>query len=353
MHVDWDWIKQRPQFIAEKLAVHFNLLICYPISRKRSLLSKNNRQGLNLCPFISIPFRQKNKVLYYLNIYMLKIFFGLVIYIFKPDFIWVTSPELFPYIPSKKSKLIYDCMDDICEFHHSPMYRNVLENLEKSLLVSSSLVFTSSEHLINVINSRVNIITKVHLIRNSFGGEILPIQASSLPKQKTNYKIGYIGTISSWFDFDTINYCLDRINNIEMHLIGPIEMGVVKNNHERMYFYGPIKHEDLYDYCKDFDCLILPFKINRLIKSVDPVKLYEYINYNKPIISVYYEEIARFMPFVYFYNDSHSLYDLLLNLINRSFPKKYNEHERQEFLQKNSWDARINDIIKHFRTVFN
>lgn len=132
MHVDWDWIKQRPHFIAEKLANHFDLLISYPFSRKRSLLTKNNREGLRFCPFVAIPFRQKNIVLYYLNIFILRIYFTVVLYIFKPDFIWITSPELTPYIPSRNRKLIYDCMDDICEFNYDPAFRNVLKNLEKN-----------------------------------------------------------------------------------------------------------------------------------------------------------------------------------------------------------------------------
>ncbi len=52
-----------------------------------------------------------------------------------------------------------------------------------------------------------------------------------------------------------------------------------------MKFYGPIDDDKLYKNVQNFDCLIMPFKLNKLIFSVDPVKLYEYINYNKPIVS--------------------------------------------------------------------
>lgn len=351
MHVDWDWIKQRPHFIAEKLANHFDLLICYPFSRKRSLLVKNNRQNLKFCPFVSIPFRQKNRALYYFNNFILSIFFKMVLFWFKPDFIWITSPELLPYVLSSKSKLIYDCMDDVCEFHHSPVFRDVLENLEKNLLQRSSLVFASSKQLINVMNSRIKCLEKICLIRNAFGGDILPVQVSSPSNVHTIYKIGYIGTISSWFDYDAINYCLERIHNIEIHLIGPIEVEAAKKSHERIYFHGAIKHRNLFNYCKDFDCLILPFKLNKLIRSVDPVKLYEYINFNKPIASIYYEEIDRFSPFVYFYNDQEALCKVLISLITQGFPKKYTDQERQKFLQENSWDTRIKEIIQHLECL--
>jgi hypothetical protein len=282
---------------------------------------------------------------------MLRIFFVMVLSKYKPNYIWITSPELLPYIPENNSKLIYDCMDDICGFHHSPAYRNELEDLEKNLVLHSSLIVASSQQLINVIKSRVKCSKKVYLIRNAFGGDILPAQVFSPLKQKEIYKIGYIGTISSWFDYDAINHCIEKINNIEIHLIGPVDTGLINNINERIHFYGPIEHQNLYNYCKGFDCLILPFKINQLIKSVDPVKLYEYINFNKPIISVYYEEIDRFSPFVYFYNDSNSLYQLLTSLINQSFPKKYTNQERQGFLETNSWDIRVKEIIHHIECL--
>ena len=47
---------------------------------------------------------------------------------------------------------------------------------------------------------------------------------------------------------------------------------------------------------------MMPFILNELIESVDPVKLYEYINFEKNIICIKYDEILRFKDFVYFYN---------------------------------------------------
>ena len=38
----------------------------------------------------------------------------------------------------------------------------------------------------------------------------------------------------------------------------------------------------------------MPFVINEIINAVDPVKIYEYINFNKDIIMCYYDEVRRF-----------------------------------------------------------
>ena len=43
----------------------------------------------------------------------------------------------------------------------------------------------------------------------------------------------------------------------------------------------------------------MPFKLNDIIRDVDPVKLYEYISMGKPVISVYYKEVNQFRDFVF------------------------------------------------------
>ena len=60
----------------------------------------------------------------------------------------------------------------------------------------------------------------------------------------------------------------------------------------------------------------MPFVVNDIILSVDPVKLYEYLNFNKNIISVHYPEIDRFSDFVNFYNSNKELISVIFKLMN-------------------------------------
>jgi hypothetical protein len=130
---------------------------------------------------------------------------------------------------------------------------------------------------------------------------------------------------------------------MEYHFIGPIELKNVLIE-DRIKFYGTIEHKELYDHVKDFDCFVMPFKINELIQSVDPVKIYEYINFDKPIISVYYKELEYFSNFIYFYSNTEELLELLYQMVNKGFLRKYSNEERVKFLKKNSWDVRVKEI---------
>ena len=122
-----------------------------------------------------------------------------------------------------------------------------------------------------------------------------------------------------------------KINDIEYHFIGPCELKN-KLTEDRIKFHGVINRRS-YNYVKHLDCFIMPFKLNKLVKSVDPVKLYEYINYNKPIISVYYEELEYFSKFIHFYYNTKDLINFLKNMTLNKLERKYSSNERVEFLK--------------------
>ena len=349
MHVDWRWIKQRPHFIAEGLSEFYDVTVVHFCS-KRYLFggfdgSNHNDKNLNLLPAFRLPFYQK-EFIYKLNRIYMKFYFNILIKRYNPDFIWVTFPQLYDYIPSDiNCKIIYDCMDLATGFDFPDNFKSKIHDLEKKLVEDASLVFTSSNYLFNQLNREYGCENKLFLVRNAFGGEIIDVVERKEENKKT-FKIGYVGTISKWIDFKNIKMTLDKLGNIEYHFIGPSELEC-DFKEDRIKFYGTITHSDLYDYVQEFDCLIVPFKLNELVKSVDPVKLYEYINYNKSIISIYYDELDYFSQFICFYSDTQELINLLKQMIKNQFVMKYSDDERAKFLEKNSWDVRVSEITKH------
>lgn len=352
MHVDWDWIKQRPHYIAEELSKKYDTLIMYP-HMKRSHLTKNKKDDLKLRAIFHVPFRNRIDLLNTIDRLLIKKYIEFVLKIYKPDYIWITFPDLFKVIPlDHKSKIIYDCMDDVGEFDNDECIKSELINLEIKLIRDSSTIFVSSENLMHIINNREYCKYKTILIRNAFGGNKLNIDSPDKSKiKKSIYKICYIGTVSSWFDFDSLYFCVQNIENIEFHIIGPVDVNNKNWFHDRIILHGPVNHDELYSYIKEFDCMIMPFRVNKLVMSVDPVKLYEYINYNKPIISIYYKEIERFSKYVSFYSTKEELLNVVNDMINTGFITKYNEKEREELLDNNSWKIRASKIVRYLEKI--
>lgn len=348
MHIDWRWIKQRPHFIAEGLSNFYDVKVVHFCSKhylfRNYDISSANGKNLNVIPALRLPLYQ-NKTIYPFNKLFLKFYFKFLIRTYDPDFIWITFPQMYDYIPSDLNcKIIYDCMDLATGFDFADDFKAKIEKLEEKLIENASIVFASSNYIFNDLRKKYNCENKMFLARNAFSGEIID-SIEENPKIDQVFKIGYVGTISKWVDFEKIERTIDEFKNIEYHLVGPWEM---ENHfkHNKIKFHGTVDYNRIYDYVKIYDCLIVPFKLDKKIRSADPGKVYGYINYNKPIISVYYEELDFFSSFLYFYTNIEELLNLLKKMIKTGFKRKYSDAERIEFLKENSWNIRLNQIIQ-------
>ncbi len=348
MNVDWDWAKQRPHFIAHHLSSSHEVTILYPYSWRRNHLVKNDREGLKLLPFFYIPFGGSYSFVGKINIFLMRLLSIAFLKFNSPDIVWISSPELFEYLPKHLSaRLIYDCMDDTLAFPRNFSRRDSLAASEKELITECSHVFCSSKNLRDKLIERVGCPEKYSIVYNAFepSAFVEVSEKCDVNKKKLRYVLGYVGTVSSWLDFKALIKIVNTFPNVEVQLIGPIEnLGRQFPRHERIKYLGAVKHGDIQKYMSEFDALLMPFLVTDLIQSVDPVKLYEYIFFNKPIVSVGYAEIERFSDFVDFYIDHDGLMAILSGFLADGFKNKYSEDGRCRFIVSNTWSNRVNSI---------
>ena len=95
MHIDWNWIKQRPQYIEESLEAVFDVTIFCP----RNYRLKEYHDKPNIKVFYSIPFIRRYPGIWMLDQYRKKIIINHLIQRTKPDVIFSTSPEYADCIP--------------------------------------------------------------------------------------------------------------------------------------------------------------------------------------------------------------------------------------------------------------
>jgi len=340
MGIDWLWIYQRPQIMAEKLSQHYDVTVIFPrsIINIRYKAIKLSSEFVKKKVLWTIPYQEKIKAVGAAA----KLFQQLLFRNYQQyDYIMVGYPLYAKYIPDDyKGQIIYDCMDN-----HKALYpdrkrvsRIILQ--EERLIKKSSIVFASSLLLCKKVN-RIAQEAKAILIRNGVEtGQICEIKKAEI---KPVYKIGYIGTIDTWFDFKLLKDSLKLNSVFTYHLIGPFNR-LKKKSHSRLIYEGVIEHKYLSGYIRDYDCLLMPFLLNDVVLSVDPLKLYEYISFGKCIISIFYPEIKRFEEFVYFYSTVEEYMELLGQLCKKGFPAKYNKEQQVGFLEDNTWDNRYNKL---------
>ncbi|MGO4733234.1 hypothetical protein [Paenibacillus sp. 2KB_22] len=352
MHVDWDWIKQRPHFLYEELTKYYSVDLYYIqklynkrkhlVSNKINTYSKSMRRKIFKIPkSAKYKFIQAiEKTLNYPTIELLK----------EYDCIWITSPILMDFLPLellKEKTVIYDCMDDFLGFFsvYSEKEKKRLIELESQLLRCSKYVITTSMYLKKKLMREYgdDLINEPIVINNGITdgffhnniGNIINIADS--PKAN-GWNIHYIGTIGEWFDFDLIIDMLIKYPLVTATVIGPIDV-LVKKRHPRLQLLGSVEHHMLPVYAKRADAFIMPFKLTELVRAVDPVKIYEYISFNKPVIAVSYEEMHKFHPFVNLYSSDKEFFSLVDKLVENKLPN-YRQEDVDAFLRENSWSKR-------------
>lgn len=345
MNVDWNWIKQRPHFIAELLNENFNVHVMYQHRYGRSGLQQRTESKVDVKPIYVIPRGDRYGVLSKMNKKIKCNAIRKEIKRTSASILYLTFPDQVDAISDRyQGIVVYDCMDNHPAFIKNEHKKEKIILQEQELINRADLIFVSSEHLIKVLKSRYGneIEGKVHLVRNGYNGEIIEPEKTRSMMNNDLYTFAYFGTISSWFNFNYILRSLEEFPDIQYELFGPVA-GTQIPKHKRIHYHGTIEHDKLLDSVKNANCFIMPFIVNNIIESVDPVKLYEYINYDKNILVPYYKEIERFARFVYFYN-SYDEFKKQINELKNSKKLKYSDTERKSFLIENSWNCRVKYI---------
>lgn len=349
MHVDWNWIKQRPHFIAEKL--HANSVevdVYYHKYFYKDKLTVNDKGQLSINKIPRLPL-SRFKLIKFINIILYKFLICKLLKTKKYDYVYITHPSLF--IEEINVPIIYDCMDDVLAFDSKSNDNDILFKKECELVKKSEFVLFTAENLKKSVLSRFNLQDSNKYLINNNAIE-LPVIDDDIVKYDLGnidkIKLVYIGTITEWFDFEMLEK-LDS-SKYEFHLFGPI-YNIEQKFASNFIIHGAVPRKEIFSIMQAADILIMPFKMTELIKSVNPVKLYEYIYSCKPIITVRYGESEKFSDFVYLYdNGNYESFDLCIRQIKENNMKSKAIKEKcREFVNNNTWNKRVFDILELIR----
>lgn len=351
MHLPWGWVKQRPHFIAEGLSRYFevSLFTEKQYLYKSRLVRHDTDPDLQIVELFKFPHIDLDV---FLRINTSIIRYQLKKVIGQYDFIWLTHPNLFRRVKDilpGSVRVVYDCMDDFLEFPYAksnPAFERQTWENEKGLVERCDLIFASSDYLKQKISDRYAPGQEVMVMNNAICIEERPgAGTTSLPSgierlfNIPGKKLVYIGAIADWFDTGLILESLGVFKDITYILFGPCEIKLPE--HERLRYGGPVEHRHVYSIMAGADALIMPFKTNELVLSVNPVKLYEYIYGCRPAISVEYGETLKFNDYIYLYRTRDDYFTLVRRIVDEGLPLKRTCEENRRFADRNTWDKRV------------
>jgi len=341
--VPWKWIKQRPHFIAEDLSRDYDLTVAekYPFNKK---LRDHKGEKITIKTYFQLP-KDRIKLIHNINAFLQRCWLRKELN--SSDVIWLTSPLQYTYLEhiDKSKVLVFDCMDDLIEFQPTTRRKAIFKRQEEKLYKDADTVIASSKFLASKLCDRYGnreILVVNNAIRNDINTEYKELPESINKLINTDkFIITYIGTISNWFDFDLMRLVLEDNPKAVLYLFGPLDAELPK--HDRMKHCGVVSHDFVFSVMEKSNLLIMPFVLNNLILSVNPVKLYEYIYSGKPCLAPRYGESESFGEYVYLYESPKECSSIISQLIAGQGAKQ-TLAECRKYALSNTWSDRMKVI---------
>ena len=166
--------------------------------------------------------------------------------------------------------------------------------------------------------------------------------------------IGYYGAFASWFDYDMVSNLAKQRPEYNIVLIGSkYDDSLEKSNIEKLdnvFYLGTKDYKILKNYANRFNVCIVPFVINDITKATSPLKIFEYMALEKPIVTTAMDECKKYKS-IFIANDQEEFVNLIDKTLklNKEKNTEYYETLKQEALE-NTWESKAKVIVKLLET---
>jgi len=241
---------------------------------------------------------------------------------------------------------IYDVIDDWEEFYKLGEAGWFKKQIELRIAKNVDINIATAKRLKEKIVSEIDVNSNYYIVGNGVDpGRLKPSKKiSKYNYNKGDVQIGYFGHLTNaWFDWDMIINIANEKINWTFHIIGygqPENLKLPNN----IIIYGKKDHEELAKYAAFWDVAIIPFINSELTLSVNPIKVYEYLQLGLPVVASNMPEIKDY-PYTLIRVGKEGF----INGINEAleFKKAMDPIIINNFVNENTWEKKYSKIIKY------
>lgn len=252
----------------------------------------------------------------------------------------------------RNDKVLYEYIDEIHEEITHSLPKNYLIKHDRILKNEKCFVVATADKLYNDVKkvrnknfalstNGVNLVDFIKNKKDKIPNEIIDIRS------KYDKIICYYGSLAVWFDYELVKKIAKRFPKYAIVLIGlEYDDSYKKSNLDKVkniYYLGKKDYYELHKYSENSDLLIIPFLINNITESTSPVKLFEYMATNVPILTTDMAECRKYKSVIIGknHNDFLNKIDSTMKLINDNEYLKLEMEEAKE----NTWIKKANTLI--------
>ncbi len=254
-----------------------------------------------------------------------------------------------------KWQIVYDCLDDQSAF--SGLFGHHLGETESKLIADSSAVIVSGQTLLDMHRERR---PDTVMIPNAVDFHLFHgAQSRGLLTGLAHPIAGFFGAFSDWLDFDWVDAAARRFPHWSFVYIGRegfAHSGAGQRwkeviRHPNVHVFPQATQSKLSHYLAEFDVCIMPFRDLPITRSMNAVKLYEYLAAGKPVIAPDLPETRplRDAGLIATYQSFEESFALLTEAASEADPSAM--QARVAFARENTWSHRLDALSQVLDTI--
>jgi teichuronic acid biosynthesis glycosyltransferase TuaH len=267
---------------------------------------------------------------------------------FEHTIIWSYTPlftDYFRHIPAAVK--VFDCVDNWAEHSSYRLHRRRLFRNYQTIEKQSDVIFTVSSELLKLFPDHKN----AHFIPNGVRPfETVDIQ-SPQPLADRRIRIGYVGVIQ-----DRVNAAILQAiaadKGLELHMFGPVwktfDLSPFEGKDNVHFTNATLPHHQIPEATKDMDVMIIPHKVNQFTKSMNPMKLYDYLACGKPVVSTPLQDLGNLSRFVLIAQRAEQFPKLIKQAAKEDSLER--RHLRLQTTASHSWKNKVEDMLSIIRS---
>ncbi len=155
----------------------------------------------------------------------------------------------------------------------------------------------------------------------------------------------YVGAMDTWFDYPLMGEVAARLPGVSFVFVGPDGLARQRlPRRDNIHLLGRRAYDELPPYMYHADVGLIPFDVEHhanLVRSIHPLKLYEYLACGLPVVAVEWEELTHLKSPAQLCRGTEDF----VSAIERALSNRSDSGALQSYAAAHDWGERVSTVL--------